>query len=120
MLERKFDEHVKERHELIKSLGHTISIFGSIRDNTEFGEIVKYFVGFSNLIDKYVADSTNLEEIKVQLVDLAMLGGFMSASRKVWIKPSGDGSQSAETFFYKLLAETTLKECKKLDKRNEE
>lgn len=91
-------------------------------ENTYFAKMVlgnqearwQTIFSLSRIIEDNVG--TTLTEIMRQLAIYQILENFMQDSRRVWIKPSGVGSQEVETKAQELMATIVLKEAVKFKK----
>lgn len=65
-------------------------------------------VKIDELLMKVIDRELDKDFVKEQLCIYALLSKFMNKARKVWIKPSGEGSQDSEVDAQRLLANLTL------------
>lgn len=73
----------------------------------------------AELIFKYI-NSDKLPQLKEQLCLNVILNRFMNAGRRMWIKPSGEGSKNSEADAQKLMAKLTLAGAKEIENYFEE
>jgi hypothetical protein len=74
---------------------------------------------FESLIEN-VHEPVKFHSIMQQIVVCALLDNFMDQGRRVWIKPSGAGSQNSSTEAQKLHSSLILKGIKDIEKREED
>lgn len=68
------------------------------------------------LMEKYIDDEEKMKSIYNQMIIYQFLSAFMHKSRRVWIKPSGEGSQSDDLKVHRVFSKILNSELKTVSK----